>query len=51
MCVEAANASLKLYWRNLPSADSSLGSDYKVEILLDTAVSYRGTHMAYRVCL
>jgi hypothetical protein len=42
MRVEAANASLKLYWRTLPSADNSLGSDYKVEILLDTAVSYRG---------
>jgi len=32
-------------------AQIALGSDYKVEILLDTAVSYRGTHMAYRVCL
>lgn len=33
-------------------AQITLGSDYKVEILLDTAVSYRGAAShTWRVCL
>ena len=33
-------------------AQITLGSDYKVEILLDTAVSYRGAALhTWRVCL